>query len=291
MSNWVAQNALSRWIAEKTLGLDRRRVPPAFARETFLDWWQRRAASGHNGQGKRVAVFADTFTNYYEPVHGRAVVKIAEALGQQVVIPPRVCCGRPLISKGFLARARQEAEATVDALFPLADAGVPIVFCEPGCFSAVKDDHQKLVGKDRLERAKVVARAALTFEEWADAALEQSGVELSSGPPSIFLQVHCHQKALVGTDPAVRLLNRIPGCKVVEADAGCCGMAGSFGYEHEHYDVSSLVGERRLLPAVRGASGATVVAPGFSCRHQIRHFTGTEAASPMQAVAALMASP
>jgi FAD/FMN-containing dehydrogenase/Fe-S oxidoreductase len=283
VSNWVAQSRLSRWIAEKTLGLDRRRVPPAFARDTFLDWWKRRPASAQTG--KRVAVFADTFTNHYEPVHGRSVVTIAEALGQQVVIPPRVCCGRPLISKGFLDRAREQAEATVEALFPLAEAGIPIVFCEPGCWSAVKDDHPMLVGKDLRQRAEAVASAALTFEEWANDALDESGVELSPGPTDILLHVHCHQKTLVGVDPAVQLLSRIPGCKVTEADAGCCGMAGSFGYEREHYDVSRAVGEGRLVPAVRGAGDATLVAPGFSCRHQTGSFTNAEALSVMQVVA------
>src|SRR5439155_15472042 len=116
-----------------------------------------------------------------------------------------------------------------------------------------------------------IASACLTFEEWAHRALDS--VSLRPGPKRLLLHAHCHQKALVGTGPALRLLGRIPGCEVVDLDAGCCGMAGSFGYEREHYGVSRAVGERKLVPAVRAEpSTSVVIAPGFSCQHQIAHF-------------------
>jgi Fe-S oxidoreductase len=277
------------------LGIDRRRTLPEFSRHTFTAWWERHAAREHedeSGGRTRVAVFADTFTNYYEPQHGIATVRLAEKLGAQVVVPPRVCCGRPLTSKGFLDSARRQAAATARALSPLAEAGVPIVFCEPGCYSAVQDDHPLLLRGELKERAELVSAACLTVEEWTESALASSNggpPELEGGPKNILLHGHCHQKALVGIDPAVNLLSRIPGCRVVAVDSGCCGMAGSFGYEREHYPISKAVGERKLFPAIREREpGAAVVAGGFSCRQQIRHFTGIEAVSAMELIEPLV---
>ena len=183
--------------------------------------------------------------------------------------------------------------ATAGALFPLADAGVPIVFLEPGCYSAVRDDHPLLLRGGLKQKASRVAGACLTFEEWAVSALESAGrpprAFVEGGPRKVLLHGHCHQKALVGIGPALTLLSRIPGCEVVQPEPGCCGMAGSFGYEREHYAVSQAVGERKLFPAIRGLeAGAAVVAPGFSCRHQIRHFTGVEPMSAAQLIEPLV---
>jgi FAD/FMN-containing dehydrogenase/Fe-S oxidoreductase len=292
LSNWIANNGLTRWLNDKALGIDRRRTLPSSSRRTFVDWWQRHSENGAGGQGTPgVAVFADTFTNFYEPRHGIATVRLAERLGVDVVVPPRVCCGRPLISKGFLDRAREQAEATAEALFPLAEKGVPIVFCEPGCYSAVRDDHPHLLRGELKEKAEHVAAACVTFEEWAESALSSAsgGVAINGGPTKVLLHGHCHQKALVGLSPAMNLLSRIPDCEVIDPDTGCCGMAGSFGYEREHYEISQAVGEHRLFPAVREQESDTVVvAPGFSCRHQIKHFTGVDAVSVMELLDSLM---
>jgi len=296
VSNWIMRSHLSRWLGEKLLGVDCRRTLPEFSRGTFTDWWKRRSRTSEQAAQadlRPVAVFADTFTNHYEPQHGTAMVRLAEKLGARVLVPPRVCCGRPLISKGFLAQARQRAAATVQALFSTAAAGVPIVFLEPGCYSAVRDDHPLLLRGKLQEQARVVSAACLTCEEWAESALASARGGLArfedTGTMKILLHGHCHQKALVGVDPAVRLLSRIPGSEVSDADSGCCGMAGSFGYEREHYAISQAVGERKLFRAVREAGpGTVVVAPGFSCRQQIRHFTGVGAVSALELVAPLI---
>jgi FAD/FMN-containing dehydrogenase/Fe-S oxidoreductase len=300
VSNWIAQSHWARWLNDKVYGLDRRRVPPAFSRRTFLDWWKSHDRNNMRSVGKissQVAIFADTFTNYYEPHHSMAVVQIAERLGAHVVVPHRVCCGRPLISKGFLKQAARQAAETAAILEPLAEQGIPIVFSEPGCFSAVTDDHPHLLRGKMKERAERVAAACWTFEQWLDATLAKRSTNpdgdsrsfFEPGPAKILVHGHCHQKALVSTQPANRLLSRIPGCDVIDADSGCCGMAGSFGYEREHYDISRAVAEQRLLPAVRDREpGTLVVAPGFSCRHQIRHFTGVDAQSPMELLASLL---
>ena len=149
------------------------------------------------------------------------------------------------------------------------------------------------------QQARLIAERCVTFEEWVAGALvertgaaiaDQNSTPFRAGPPKLLLHTHCHQRALVGTGPAARLLSSIPHCQVTDLDSGCCGMAGSFGYEREHYEISQQVGEHRLLPAVRAqAPDAVVVAAGFSCRHQIRHFTGVEAVHPAVLLRSLLA--
>lgn len=304
LSNWKLRNPLSRWLSEVVLGIDRRRVLPAFARRTFLGWWNAHGAGleaelrrerrelDQDNTSKQVAVFGDTFTNHYEPEHGIATVRLAAKLGREVVVPPRVCCGRPLISKGFLDQAREQAAATAQALFPIAERGVPIIFCEPGCYSAVRDDHPLLLRGELKEKAEAVSSACFTVEEWAEETLATMDGDVGyeeGGPSRILLHGHCHQKALTGIGPATKLLSRIPGCEVTDPEAGCCGMAGSFGYEREHYEVSKAVGERKLFPAIRERERDTVVvAPGFSCRQQIKHFTGVDAVTVVQVLEPLI---
>lgn len=279
VSNWLSASRPMRWLNDVMLGLDRRRVPPSFARTSFLDWW--RSEANRFEENPRLALFADTFTTYHEPEIPIAAVELAAAAGWGVTVAPRVCCGRPLISKGFLDAARQQAELTVRALRPLAERGLPIVFCEPGCYSAVRDDHPNLLRGELQQQARRVAEACLTFEQWADRAWAEGAPWSQCPPQRILIHTHCHQRALVGTGPALSLFSHLPACEVTELDAGCCGMAGSFGYEREHYDISQAVGERKLLPAVRAAPvGSTIIASGFSCRHQLAHFTGRTAVHP-----------
>ncbi len=144
-SNYIAGNGLTRRLNEKLFGLDHRRIPPPFAKTTFLQWWKRHCHNGNSDGEPDAAIFADTFTNYHEPVHAIAAVRVAERLGARVTVPARVCCGRPLISKGFLKEAALQAAATTQTLAPLARRGLPIIFCEPGCYSAVRDDHPDLL--------------------------------------------------------------------------------------------------------------------------------------------------
>jgi FAD/FMN-containing dehydrogenase/Fe-S oxidoreductase len=296
LSNWLVGSMPARWLAERLLGLDRRRTPPRFVRRSFQEWWRGRQQNSSSAAGSdrpTAVLFADTFTSFYEPEILQAVVELASTWGWSLSVPDRVCCGRPLISKGFLDDARRQAEAVTRALAPLAQTGLPIVFCEPSCYSAVRDDHPHLLRGALQEQSRAVAAACVTFEEWAEKADGHRADHFSSSsgqsPRQILLHSHCHQKALVGAAPAVRLLSKIPGCAVTDLDSGCCGMAGSFGYEREHYDVSRAIGERRLLPAVRERpKGSAVVASGFSCRHQISHFTDATPLHPAVLLASIM---
>ena len=197
------------------------------------------------------------------------------AAGARVLLPEVVCCGRTMLSEGLVDDARRNAARNLELLDPLAQRGVPLAGLEPSCILTIRDDYARLLpGDPRVER---VAAATRLFEE---ALLELDPPALAPGGP-VVLHAHCHQKALVGAAPTVRALELAPGTTVQTLDSGCCGMAGLFGYEREHYDVSMRMGERVLFPAVRAAEG-DVVAPGTSCREQIHDGTGREALHPAQ---------
>lgn len=281
VSNWVAQSAPVRWMNERALGLDRRRKPPAWTRRPLT---KRFRASGADAG---VLLFADTFTNYYDPEVGVAGMELLQAAGLPVGLAPNGCCGRPLISQGLLGEARERAEANTAALFRLADAGKKMVFFEPSCLSAMREDVPGLLRGEAQTRALRVAEACSSFEEYLDGQWER--LTFRAGPAKILLHGHCHQKAMGLLAPAKRLLSRIPGSSVIDLDAGCCGMAGSFGYVREHFDVSQKIGERRLLPAARNLEpGSVLVAAGVSCRHQVEDFTGVRALHPAELLRSLL---
>jgi FAD/FMN-containing dehydrogenase/Fe-S oxidoreductase len=273
-SVWGSRFApISNWVASATasfIGIDARRKLPVWRRDTFMKW-----ASGRNTG--TVTLFADTFTNHYDREIGIAAVEVLESAGVKVNVFRPGCCGRPLISKGLLAEARSTLEQTVEALHPIAQRGEKILFLEPSCLSSVKEDATSLLRGEAQTKARVVAQAALLFDEYA-ATLD---LRLKAGPKRILLHGHCHQKSMGLLDATKKLLARVPGATVVDLDAGCCGMAGSFGYSAEHYDVSVAIASRKLLPAVRSMQpGDVLVAPGTSCRHQVADLGNTEAQHP-----------
>jgi Fe-S oxidoreductase len=243
------------------------------------------------GLAQRALLFPDTFTNYYLPDIGLAAVRLLNRAGCSVSLGPKElrCCGRPFISNGLLTEAVAHARANVAQLYPWAADGGPIIACEPSCILTLKDDYPALLRGEARRQAEVVAAACRTFEDLLDALLVWHPCPFRTGPTRLLLQGHCHERSLVGLAPALRLLERIPGANVVDIDAGCCGMAGSFGYETEHYEISRLVGEQRLFPSVRQAGPQEVlVASGFSCRLQIEHFCGRLAFHPAALLAELL---
>jgi FAD/FMN-containing dehydrogenase/Fe-S oxidoreductase len=300
LSNAVARSAPARWISERVLGLDRRRRPPAWASRTFADRLARlrrhetRAVGEHSAgdrRGRSVALFNDTFTNYYSPDVGIAGYEVLGALGLDVDLAPNVCCGRPLISQGLLAEARRQAQRNADGLQSLVDCGTPLVFMEPSCLSAVREDAPALLRGEAQRRARAVAELSVLFEEIVEQECRggDAALALMPGPVRVVLHGHCHQKAMGRVAPARALLSRIPGATVVDLDAGCCGMAGSFGYHRDHYEVSRAIGERRLLPAARSlGADAVLVASGTSCRHQVADFTGVRAVHPADLIRSLL---
>ena len=212
---------------------------------------------------------------YNYPRIGMAAVKLLEAAGFEVIVEERrACCGRPMLSKGFVEEARKLARRNVEVLAPYAQQGIPIVGTEPSCILTLRDEYRDLLPDDADVAA--VAREAFMIDEFL-AKLDQAGdlgiVWKDGAGPEVLFHGHCHQKALIGMGPSMAML-ATAGCTATESGAGCCGMAGSFGYEAEHYEVSRKIGEERLFPAVAAATPATTVSvAGVSCRQQIEHFT------------------
>ena len=287
LSNWVAKSAPARWIAEQFLGIHRKRQLPPFARETFTRWFAKRngqhgapvSPSPAIGRGTRgpVVLFNDTYMTYNYPELGKAAVKVLESAGFEVILAEKKCCGRPLISKGLLRQAKENAAYNVDRLSRYAEAGIPIVGLEPSCILTFRDEYPDLVDDPRAER---LAKGTYLIEEFL-LGLHETGhlcLPLRSTAKGVLLHGHCHQKALTGSSPSLQVLRLLPGTPVEEVDSGCCGMAGSFGYEKEHYDMSLAIGNRRLFPAIQ-AKGPEweIVAAGVSCRQQIAHGTGRRA--------------
>ena len=276
-------NLAPRRLLERAAGIDRRRPLPRFARHTLLRWDRRRSKT----TGRELVWLADSFTTFTEPAIGRAAIELLEAAGWSVRVESGGCCGRSSISKGLLDRARGMAQDMTERLAPYAERGVPIVGCEPSCLLTLREEHLQL--QPGSERARVVASQAKLVEELLVEAIDDGSLKLDPGSrvagSRIVFHGHCHQKALAGTTATVELLKRIPGAEVVELDAGCCGMAGSFGFEAEHYELSMQIGELRLFPALRGEEAGTLVAAtGVSCRQQIGHGVGREARHPVQIV-------
>jgi len=277
--NAVSGTGLARRAATLA-GIDPRRPLPRVAKKTF----SRRFPSLPQGVGPaEVALFNDTWNEYQRPEVGVGAARLFAAAGAKVLLPEVVCCGRPMLSEGLVDQARRNARRNLDLLSPLVERGVPLVGLEPSCILTMRDDYRKLLPDD--ERVEKLAGATRLFEE----ALFELDVELplNEGSP-VLLHGHCHQKALVGTGPTEEALALAPGSDVRVVDSGCCGMAGLFGYEEGHYEVSMKMGERRLFPAVRGAEERVVVAPGTSCREQILGGTGRRALHPAEYLAQLL---
>ena len=288
LSNVVAGSLPGRWVAETVLGIDRRRSLPRWTRDTL----SRRAGLRSPATAPpRAVLFADTFTEFADPEIGVAALDVLDHAGIGARLVPHGCCGRPFISQGLLADARELAGANAHALYDAAHKGNAIVFVEPSCLSAVREDAPALLHGPAREKALVVAEASVLFEEYLEAECHagRAALSLRQGPPTILFHAHCHQRSMGLASSARALLSRIPGSTVTDLDAGCCGMAGSFGYTRDHYDMSRAIGERRLLPAARRLPpGGALVAAGTSCRHQVAHFAGVGASHPASLLASLL---
>jgi FAD/FMN-containing dehydrogenase/Fe-S oxidoreductase len=260
-------NLMMRLPGAKRLGgVAKERQMPRFARKTFRERFASRAISAER---KRVVLWSDTFNNHFLPETALAAVEVLERAGYQVTIPrKRVCCGRPLYDWGFLDRAKKLLRETLDVLKPELDVGLPVIGLEPSCVSVFRDELPHLWPKD--EAALRLSRSTFTLSEF----LLNEGVALPALSRKAIVQAHCHHKAVMRFDAEEALLRKL-GLDLTHPDSGCCGMAGAFGFEEKHYDLSMKIGERVLLPMVREADRDTlIIANGFSCREQIEQSTG-----------------
>jgi Fe-S oxidoreductase len=239
---------------------------------------------GERGEGIReVALFADTFNRYFEPENLHAAVDVLTALGYRVVSlrasdgARPLCCGRTFLAAGLVDEARAEARRLLATALPLARRGVPVVGLEPSCLLTLRDEFLSMV---RGAETELVASRALLFEEFLadEAAAGRIPASVAERQGKVLLHGHCHQKAFGAMGATARALALVTGLAVETAESSCCGMAGAFGYGADTYEVSVAMGELALLPAVRAAApDTTIVADGFSCRHQIYDGTGRRA--------------
>ena len=276
MVNFIQGTSLFRLLLEKLAGFDRRRVLPEYAKEPFYKWFERKGNNSYKNPDKKVVLFADTYLNFHEPNVGISALELLNSCGYEVTLANVGCCQRPKISHGFLRDAKKEGTKTAEGLRKYLDQGLPIVVCEPSCASALNDDLPDLIDDEQLAaqlRDNVMMIDKFLESEMANRKLSATFESIAG---NILIHGHCHQKALYGTQGMKTLLSQ-GNHTVSEIPSGCCGMAGSFGYETEHYALSQKIGESILFPAVSSMkAGTTVVANGFSCRHQIHHFTGVK---------------
>jgi Fe-S oxidoreductase len=279
---------------KKMLGIAAQRELPHFARESFVHWAGKHGVSTLAGNGRRlprsneaaadpggdpdasdrVVLWTDTFNNYFTPDTSRSALAVLQSAGLDVVIPGgHVCCGRPLYDFGFLVEAKQYLRRVVDVLGGAIEAGWPVIVLEPSCASVFRDELCNLLSDD--PRAAKLRRQTFLLSEFLERQVR--GYQPPPVAENVLLHGHCHHKALMKMTDEESLLRRA-GATVTSPDAGCCGMAGPFGFDAEKFNVSRAIGERVLLPAVRAASEDTlVVADGFSCREQIVQGTGRAA--------------
>ncbi|HEX6265298.1 MAG TPA: FAD-linked oxidase C-terminal domain-containing protein [Burkholderiales bacterium] len=272
---WAARLApASNRLAEASkaaLGFSARRELPQWRSDYFVD-----RTRPLRGAGREVVVFVDTFNRWFEPHNARAAMRVLQAAGYKVSAAQPLlrgrplCCGRTFLSAGMVEQAKVEARRTLDALRPYAARGVPIVGLEPSCLLSFRDEYGVL-----FDDSEAVAQNAFLFEEFL--AREPGELRFRELGKEVLLHGHCHQKAFDVMPAVEKVLSMVPGLKVSAVQSSCCGMAGSFGYEAEHYAVSMKMAELALLPAVRAAPESLVVADGTSCRHQIADGAGREA--------------
>jgi FAD/FMN-containing dehydrogenase/Fe-S oxidoreductase len=275
MINRVQQSAVFKSLLDKTAGFDKRRTLPDYAKEPFYKWFERNPQNPPKG-AKKVVLFADTYLNFHEPHIGVSALELLNACGYEVILANVGCCQRPKISHGFLRDAKKEGLKTIEGLQPYLDQGLKVVVCEPSCASALNDDFPDLIAdQDLAEQLKngIMMIDVFLANEYENGRLT---VDFELKSDQVAIHGHCHQKALYGTHSMKSLLGKSNG-KVSEIPSGCCGMAGSFGYEKEHYDLSKKIGDEILFPAINKLdTNEELVACGFSCRHQIEHFTDTK---------------
>lgn len=279
LSNWLARAPGVRPLLEMLTGVDVRRSLPEFATQSFGNWFNRHVPDAKAGSAGKVVLLDDCLTSYCEPEINRSAVELLERAGYAVELAGLECCGRPFISKGLVEKGKTLARRNVQRLAEFADSGIPILGVEPSCLLTLVDEYPDLFPSEATRR---VRDSAFLVDGWLAQKVKsgEARLEFESRVATAHLHGHCQQKALVGTSGTKQALSLIPGLDVQETDSGCCGMAGSFGYDH--FEVSQAIGERALFPALRDfAENREIVAPGFSCRHQVADGTSLTAVHPI----------
>jgi FAD/FMN-containing dehydrogenase/Fe-S oxidoreductase len=285
LNNFLLSNALTAGLIKRALGIAPQRSLPALHRQTLRDWFYERKSRAAGAKG-RVFFFCDEFTDYLDVPAGQKAILLLERLGYEVQVPEHVASGRALISKGMLPEAQKLAQKNVELLSPVITDESPLVGLEPSAILTFRDEYPRLVLPEQVAAAKKLGEYCLTIEEFLAKEMEGgriSPAHFTKEEKHVLVHGHCHQKALSSVDFTLQILSLPANYHLENIPSGCCGMAGSFGYEKEHFDVSAAVGEQVLFPAVRSApASALIAAPGTSCRHQILDGTGRRAQHPAE---------
>lgn len=285
--NFFATWRPSSWVIKKMVRFSTDRQIPKLSRYSMRKLV---AKEKQPDEGRKVYLFADEFTNHQEAELGLTFAKLLIKLGYQVEIPKHVESGRAAFSKGCLKLAKKYAIKNVHMLSGIVNGETPLVGIEPSCILSFRDEYPDIVPGEMRETAKQLAKNCLLFDEFIMREVEAGRISPESFKEitaEIYLHGHCHQKSLIGVGKCAEMLKLIPGVKVNVIPSGCCGMAGSFGYEKEHYETSKAIGEMVLFPTVRKATvdkqkQVIVAAPGTSCRQQILDGTGVKALHPIE---------
>ncbi|WP_020472944.1 FAD-binding and (Fe-S)-binding domain-containing protein [Zavarzinella formosa] len=280
LANWMNRRRAWRWFFELLTGYDRRRPMPMFHRRHFRKWFRNRPPS-FTPKTNKVLLFDDCLTTFNEPNIGRAAVGLLEAAGCEVELVNPICCGRAMLSKGYLAEVKELVTRQAADLAKRITPDTVILGWEPSCVLTLSDEWSELLpGED----TRKIAAAVQLADHWLAAKLASGelSLPLKGEPTSCTFHGHCHQRALVGVAGSASLLKQVPGLSVKTLDAGCCGMAGAFGYEKKHYDVSVKIAGLELLPALKTDEAGIIAATGTSCRHQIEDLAGREAMHPLE---------
>jgi FAD/FMN-containing dehydrogenase/Fe-S oxidoreductase len=287
--NMIFKNPPLRKIANTLVGFHPERTMPLLHATTLNNWWKTRKETFAQSPGRpvrRVYLFCDEFTNYNDVEIGKKAVLALEKLGYEVIIPEHGPSGRPQLSKGLLKDAKKLADRNVRALKDIISHDTPLIGIEPSAILTFRDEYPDLVSEELIEDAKALGQNALQFDEFLAREIDMKRVTkdlFTKEKKLIKLHGHCQQKAISSMVTTKKMLSLPENFTVQLIPSGCCGMAGSFGYEKEHYDLSMQIGELVLFPTVRQQSEETIIAaPGTSCRHQIHDGTGRKALHPAE---------
>jgi Fe-S oxidoreductase len=278
-------------LVKRFSGFATKRSMPTLYKITLKSWYkkaknQKSKVKDEHRFARKVFLFCDEFTNYNDTEVGIKSILLLEKLGYEVIIPQHEESGRAWLSKGILRKAKQIANKNIELLHPLINAETPLIGIEPSAILTFRDEYIDLADDDKFEAAKALSKNVFMLEEFIAAEIDKGHMradQFTTETRTIKLHGHCQQKALSSVAPAVKALSLPENYSVQTIPSGCCGMAGSFGYEKEHYDLSMKIGEMVLFPAVRNQPDDVIIAaPGTSCRHQLKDGTGKKALHPAE---------
>lgn len=282
--NTVAKNKYLSSVLKRSIGFAQKRSIPQLHKTTLRGWYKKNHKQIENPKGS-VYLFADEFTNHMDVEIGIAFIKLLNGLGYQVEIPKHTESGRAALSKGLLKQAKKHAETNINLLKDIVSEETPLVGIEPSSLLSFRDEYIDLVDATLKKSASLLAKSVLLYDEFIVREIEKGNISTSQfkeDVAKIKLHGHCHQKSLASIEPSRVMLSLPENYSVEVIPSGCCGMAGSFGYEKEHYELSMQIGETTLFPEIRKSEDYIISAPGTSCRHQIKDGTGRDAYHPIE---------